>query len=397
MWAGLGYYRRARFLLQGARHVCDALGGVFPTTSSELQTIPGVGAYTGNAIASIACGQPVAVMDANVIRVVSRLFTITGDPGQREVLDKMNAVAGKLLDPGRPGDYNQVLGCVYWHAHSLDSRYWMVHDTCTTPQAMMELGAVVCLGNGAEPKCTTCPLQHHCGAYKAVQDYVHKGGHKDDAAAPLVTRYPEKVQDGWVFVCETHGTTYLSTTLTQPAKKDKREEHVAVCVVQHREDAATAIELHSYLLAKRPEQGLLAGLWEFPSVAVDADANENARKAALDKLLQGTLGLEHALSQWRVVHRRAIGSTVHVFSHIRMTLHVEHLLVDGPVGDEKKHQDASTASHTMWVTHASLSNGTHKLSGAPSKVFNMINDKQNGGGKSAPENNTTITSFFKPS
>ncbi len=113
MWAGLGYYRRARYLLQGARHVCDSLGGVFPTTSAALQTIPGVGAYTGNAIASIACGQPVAVMDANVIRVVSRLFTIKGDPGQREVLDTLNAAAAKLLDPARPGDFNQVCCCCY--------------------------------------------------------------------------------------------------------------------------------------------------------------------------------------------------------------------------------------------------------------------------------------------
>ncbi len=56
---------------------------------------------------------------------------------------------------------------------------------------MMELGAVVCLGNGAEPKCNTCPLQNHCGAYQALQDHLHKGGNKDDA--PAVTRYPEKV------------------------------------------------------------------------------------------------------------------------------------------------------------------------------------------------------------
>lgn len=109
MWAGLGYYRRARYLLQGARHVRDVLGGTLPTTSAELQAIPGVGAYTGNAIASIACGQPVAVMDANVIRVVSRLFTVAGDPTQRAVLDRLNGAAAALLDPQRPGDFNQVM------------------------------------------------------------------------------------------------------------------------------------------------------------------------------------------------------------------------------------------------------------------------------------------------
>lgn len=58
---------------------------------------------------------------------------------------------------------------------------------------MMELGAVVCLGNGAEPKCDECPLSQHCGANQELQAYLHKGGHRKDEGAPLVTRYPEKV------------------------------------------------------------------------------------------------------------------------------------------------------------------------------------------------------------
>ena len=139
MWAGLGYYRRAKYLLDGARYVEEQLGGTFPSTSKELQQIPGalcsaiiamgidewkrhapcypadvacpyagVGAYTGNAIASIACEEPVAVVDGNVVRVLSRLRKLAGDPTSKENKAMHVALADALLDPERPGDFNQV-------------------------------------------------------------------------------------------------------------------------------------------------------------------------------------------------------------------------------------------------------------------------------------------------
>ena len=78
--AGLGYYRRARYLLDGAQHVMRNLGGALPTTARELQGIPGVGPYTSAAIASIACGERAAVVDGNVVRVLARLRRLAGDP-----------------------------------------------------------------------------------------------------------------------------------------------------------------------------------------------------------------------------------------------------------------------------------------------------------------------------
>src|SRR5579864_6582686 len=110
-WSGLGYYRRARMLHAAAKVVASELGGKFPETSEGLRALPGVGRYTAAAIASIAFGERVAVVDGNVERVLARVA------GRRLTGEDVWRAAGELLDAGRPGDFNQ---------------------------AMMELGAVVC-------------------------------------------------------------------------------------------------------------------------------------------------------------------------------------------------------------------------------------------------------------
>ena len=137
MWAGLGYYRRARFLLDGAKYIVNDLGGHFPQTAKELMKIPGVGAYTSNAIASIACGEQVAVVDGNVIRVMSRLRQLGGDPRSAAMTKLFADVAQQALDPERPGDFNQ---------------------------AVMELGATVCVPN-TQPSCKVCPVRDWCSAH----------------------------------------------------------------------------------------------------------------------------------------------------------------------------------------------------------------------------------------
>lgn len=161
-----------------------------------------------------------------------------------------------------------------------------------------------------------------------------------------------------------------------------------MCVVQRRTEASTPVAAHSLLLSKRPEQGLLAGLWEFPSTPVAVQASAEDRRQTVDTLLED-LGLGGVIgSAWRVVHRRDMGSVVHVFSHIRMTLHVEHLLVEGAA-------DAVDEGQT-WVTHAALCDGDFKLSGAPSKVFAMVS-KGGAKGKGGTKENAgpRITAFFK--
>lgn len=126
-WSGLGYYRRARMMHAAAKVIARKLQGKFPLTAQELRDLPGVGRYTAAAIASIAFGEPVAVVDGNVERVIDR---ISGDGLSPE---QVWQVAGHLLDRERPGDFNQ---------------------------AMMELGATICTPRA--PTCLTCPIMRFC-------------------------------------------------------------------------------------------------------------------------------------------------------------------------------------------------------------------------------------------
>ncbi len=126
-WSGLGYYRRARMLHQCARQILEQYGGHFPRSSESLLALPGIGRYTAAAIASIAFAQPVAVVDGNVERVLQRLkgISLTAPETWQQ--------AQTLLSKSRPGDFNQ---------------------------AMMELGATVCLPRA--PCCPTCPVRKWC-------------------------------------------------------------------------------------------------------------------------------------------------------------------------------------------------------------------------------------------
>ena len=126
-WSGLGYYRRARMMHQAAQKIVGELDGEFPQTAEALLQLPGIGRYTAAAIASIAFAQPVAVVDGNVDRVLSRLS------GRALADGELWSLANLLLDPDRPGDFNQ---------------------------AMMELGATVCLPK--EPACLVCPIVSLC-------------------------------------------------------------------------------------------------------------------------------------------------------------------------------------------------------------------------------------------
>jgi A/G-specific adenine glycosylase len=126
-WSGLGYYRRARNLHAAAKAIVREYGGAFPRTSTGLQALPGIGRYTAAAIASIAFGDPSAVVDGNVERVISRLAQST--VSRKRIWE----ITAQLLARERPGEFNQ---------------------------AMMELGAMVCLP--AEPNCPECPVRSFC-------------------------------------------------------------------------------------------------------------------------------------------------------------------------------------------------------------------------------------------
>lgn len=138
LWEGLGYYSRARNLHRGAKQVMDEFGGEIPSAVEALRKISGVGPYTAGAIASIAFGIPVPAVDGNVIRVVSRLTGIRENVGVPSVRRRLDDVAASLVDPDRPGDFNQ---------------------------AVMDLGATVCVPG--TPSCDRCPINMHCDAFAA--------------------------------------------------------------------------------------------------------------------------------------------------------------------------------------------------------------------------------------
>lgn len=128
-WSGLGYYRRARMLHRAAQLVAEERAGRIPKTAAELRMLPGIGRYTSNAIASIAFGEALAVVDGNVERVLGRMLRkkISGE--------QLWSTAQLLLDPDSPGDFNQ---------------------------AMMELGATICMPG--VPLCERCPVRKHCSS-----------------------------------------------------------------------------------------------------------------------------------------------------------------------------------------------------------------------------------------
>jgi A/G-specific adenine glycosylase len=153
LWSGLGYYRRARMLHKAAQFVADHQGGNLPVSASELRTLPGIGVYTAAAIASIAHGERVALIDGNVERVLCRMAG--WDAGSRSgggaaLRRKIETLADQLVDPAHPGDFNQ---------------------------ALMELGATVCVPRN--PQCLMCPI---------VADCATRGEHKTPARPRMESR-----------------------------------------------------------------------------------------------------------------------------------------------------------------------------------------------------------------
>lgn len=189
LWQGLGYYNRARNLQKAARQVAEDFGGAFPDTYEGLLNLSGVGEYTAGAIASIAFGVPVPAVDGNVLRVVARISGDGGDIARPDTKARMRAALQAVLPVDAPGDFNQ---------------------------ALMELGATVCLPNGA-PLCDRCPAADFCTA------------RREERTGEL----PVKA-----------------------AKKARRIEARTVFLIFWEKKVA---------LRRRPGRGLLAGLWEYPN------------------------------------------------------------------------------------------------------------------------------------
>jgi len=169
-WAGLGYYARARNLIACAREV--ARSGAFPSTAAELRQLPGIGAYTGAAIAAIAFGERAAAVDTNIERVISRLNGL-----KQSTRTQIERLTLQMIPDGRAGDFTQ---------------------------AMMDLGATIC--RPKSPQCSICPLHNHCAAYASATPELYPAR---KVRAPRPHRY------GVAYWIERDGRVWL---VRRPAK-----------------------------------------------------------------------------------------------------------------------------------------------------------------------------------
>lgn len=190
LWEGLGYYNRARNLKKSAMQIVSEHGGEMPGDYEQLMKLPGIGSYTAGAVASIAFGCAVPAVDGNVLRVLSRLRLDDRDIMDTKVKRAIEEELRGVIPRERPGDFNQ---------------------------ALMELGATVCVPNG-EPKCEVCPWGGICQA--RIQGRAME--------------YPKKAP-----------------------KRPRRVEKKTILLIWYNRLIA---------LQKRPDEGLLAGLYEFPSI-----------------------------------------------------------------------------------------------------------------------------------
>nr|XP_056700253.1 adenine DNA glycosylase [Euleptes europaea] len=336
LWAGLGYYSRGKRLQEGARKIVSEMAGHMPRTAEELQKLlPGVGKYTAGAIASIAFGQVTGVVDGNVIRVLCRIRAIGADPTNSAVTDRLWALSHALVDPAHPGDFNQ---------------------------AMMELGATVCTPRA--PLCTECPVRQHCRAHRRMEKELK------DSTKRLIGRSASKCSQvldveecaspaGCCSLCLPPSELWdpslgVTNFPRKTAKKQPRIENTATCVLQRRchEDKP------EYLIVQRPCTGLLAGLWEFPSILL-CPGQEKQHKATMAKHLQAWVGSDVAVG--RLQH---VGEVLHIFSHIRQTYTIYFLNLDKHEGNCKME---SALPLCRWVTKSEFQNSA--VSTAMKKVL----------------------------
>lgn len=263
LWAGLGYYARAQRLRKAAQYVMENCDGQIPSVVEDLLKIPGIGPYTAGAVSSIAFNKPSPLVDGNVVRVLSRLRAIPFEADSKAMGSLTWQLAGVLVHPDEPGDFNQ---------------------------ALMELGATVC--KPKEAVCASCPVETMCLARAAVRSEcteIESGG----GVVREVTWYPCK-----------------------SIKKAVPLVHLAVLVLK--EQPSTPGQPVSYLLVRRPAKGLLARQWEFPNLEWSEETGSVTVSIFAD-LIESMFGL--TLKGGLHEHREVLTVT-HVFSHQKHVMQV---------------------------------------------------------------------------
>ena len=245
LWEGLGYYNRARNMQTAARTVMEKFAGELPADYETLLRLKGIGSYTAGAIASLAFGIAVPAVDGNVLRVISRITASEEDIAKASVKKRMEQEIRAILPEGRVSDFNQ---------------------------ALMELGAVVCVPNGMA-KCAECPLANICRAKQL----------------DMVMQLPKKA-----------------------AAKPRRIEKRTVLVIRDGERVA---------LCKRKPKGLLAGMYELPNEA--------------GWMTDGQVLTFLKEKRYSPIRIRRLAQAKHIFSHIEWHMQGYLILVEEPQGEEE--------------------------------------------------------------
>ncbi|KAL3669356.1 hypothetical protein V7S43_005732 [Phytophthora oleae] len=311
LWAGLGYYRRARMLHAGAKYVVANYDGELPSTVDQLLAIPGIGPYTAGAIASIAFGNREPLVDGNVIRVMARMRAVGADPKNKKLINFSWKAAKELVSEcDRPGALNQ---------------------------ALMELGATMCTVQN--PQCSDCPVKSVCLAYEEANAV------KTKSESALAEESPCSICD-YTRATEWDETQTEVTKYPLKAKKnDSKNEVIAVAVVSSdspneeivtlargKRKAAQSIGADAssstwkFLMSKRPEGGLLAGQWEFLHSKMsegDKIPPLTKRKIFMDARLTDAFGKSALVRS--IPERRDLGELKHIFSHVKHHMGIEHL------------------------------------------------------------------------
>ena len=248
-WSGLGYYRRARMMHRAAKVLMAEYGGRFPETAEKLLLLPGIGAYTAAAVASIAFGEAVAVVDGNVERVLTRVAGLDAVGPLISAGRRVRELAGVLVDAESPSDFNQ---------------------------GMMELGATICLPRG--PLCLQCPVQGMCLTRGEHRTVPRKPQEPRDAFYALVER---KRGAGVEILLEQRPVDVsLMAGMWQLPELAGALEQQPVCIVKH------AITVTNYTVRVFEAPGLAGGLhgWETRWFLL-----EEAREQALTGLARKVL------------------------------------------------------------------------------------------------------------
>ncbi|KNZ82256.1 A/G-specific adenine DNA glycosylase [Termitomyces sp. J132] len=301
LWKGLGYYSRASRLLAGAQKVVANYHGMLPVNARDLEAnIPGIGRYSAGAIASIAYGEHVPIVHGNVHRLLSRFLAVYAPPKAKATLDILWAAAAAMVDFNGstsellkyPGDINQ---------------------------ALIELGSTIC--RVRDPSCDACPLRPWCRAYE-----LSRPGYMPAA----------DIEDVCSF-CEPLRETNVTTFPMKMNRKKPREELDIVNVIEW----TSSMGERWFLMVRRPDRGLLAGLYEFPTTSNVARTTSTAAQAKIPLTVLGKL-LKYAVLPYDLKNRseahsdhfmittiKPASDVLHVFSHIKKTYRPQWVVVHG--------------------------------------------------------------------